>query len=100
MSRTDLLVPEGWAPRRGAVVVVLPHRDEPVPPSGRWRLIDRSPGEPGPHWWALPIDEAARTWAGKHPSRIVQGCLELKGLRVVPPGHKPRPVDKGKGGRR
>jgi hypothetical protein len=98
VSRADLLVPEGWKPARGARVSVLPHVDEPVPPAGVWRIIDRSAGDPGPHWWAQPHDDAARAWAQAHPSRIVQGCLEVKGLRLVPPGTVPRP--KSGGGRR
>lgn len=101
MSRSELLVPEGWAPRRGSAVCVLPHRDEPVPPAGVWRIIDRSPTEPGPYWWAQPHDDEARRWAARHGSRIVQGCLDVKGLRLVPPGHVPRPAEhKGRGGRR
>jgi hypothetical protein len=101
MSRAELLVPQGWAPRRGSIVEILPHRDEPVPPSGVWRIIERAPDEPGPHWWAQPHDEAARSWAARHPRRIVQGCLVVKGLRLVPPGHAPRPPErKSRGGRR
>lgn len=100
MSRTELLVPEGWKPARGARVSVLPHTDEPVPPAGVWRIIDRSAGEPGPHWWAQPVDDAARAWAAGHPARILQGCLEVKGLRCVPPGHRPRPTSTRAGGRR
>lgn len=91
-----MLVPEGWAPSRGARVTVLPHRDEPVPPAGVWRLLDRSATEPGTWWWAQPADDAARAWAARHPGRIVQTCLDVKGLLLVPPGHTPRP----KGGRR
>lgn len=60
MSRAEMLVPEGWRPTRGTRVVILPHRDEPVPPSGTWRLIDRSNGAPGAWWWAQPADDAAR----------------------------------------
>jgi hypothetical protein len=99
VSRAELLVPEGWTPRRGSLVTVLASRDEPYPPRGTWRVFDRSNGEPGPHWWALPVDDEARTWADGHPSRIVSGCLELKGARLVPPGHKPRPAER-KGARR
>lgn len=103
MSRTDLLVPDGWRPERNARVIVLPHRDEPVPPVGVWRIIDRSAGGPGPHWWAQPHDDLARAWAERHRSRIVQGCLEVIGLRLAPPGTQiPIPgVDRKRaGGRR
>lgn len=99
MSRARLLVPEDWRPTRGTRVEVLPHRDEPVPPAGVWRIIDRSAGDPGPHWWVMAVDEAAQQWAQRHPRRIVQGCLEVKGLRLVPPGYAPRPAER-KGGRR
>ena len=75
--------------------VLEAHRDEPVPPAGVWRLIDRSATTPGTWWWAQPADDAARAWAARHPGRIVQSCLDVPGLRLVPPGYKPRP----KGGR-
>lgn len=101
MSRAELLVPEGWAPRRGSVVELLPNRDEPVPPAGAWRIIDRSNTQPGPWWWAQPHDDEARHWAARHSSRIVQGCLDVKGLSCVPPGHVARPPErKSRGGRR
>jgi hypothetical protein len=98
VSRAELLVPEGWQPTRGARVAILPTRDEPAIP-GAWRLIDRSNGGPGPHWWAQPADDDARAWAQRHPARIVQGCLDVKGLRCVPPGTTPRPSS-SRGGRR
>ena len=99
MSRADLLVPEGWKPARGARVTVLASRDEPYPPRGVWRIIDRSSSGPGAWWWAVPVDDEARAWADAHPARIVSRCIDLNGLRLVPPGHKPRPVER-KGGRR
>ena len=86
MSRAEQLIPDGWRPARNVRVIVQPHRDEPVPPAGVWRIIDRSAGEPGPHWWIQPHDDTAREWAQQHPARIVQGCLEAKGLRLSPPG--------------
>ena len=85
MNRADLLVPEGWKPDRNVRVRVLPSADEPAPPAGVWRIVDRSAGEPGPWWWAQPIDDRAREWAAEHPTRIVSGCLDVKGLRLVPP---------------
>jgi hypothetical protein len=99
VSRAELLVPEGWRPRINARVSVLATADEPAIP-GAWRLLDRSPGGPGPHWWAQPADDAARAWAQRNPGRIVQGCLEVKGLRCVPPGTRPRPSSTRAGGRR
>jgi len=87
VSRADLLVPEGWSPARNVRVIVMPHPvEEPRPPAGVWRIIDRSAGEPGPHWWLQPHDDIARRWAEVHPDRIVQGCVEAKGLRLAPPG--------------
>lgn len=85
MSRAELLVPEGWKPDRNVRVRVLPHADERTPPAGVWRIVDRSAGGPGPHWWAQPVDDAARAWGAGHPSRLVSGCLEVKGLRCAPP---------------
>ena len=53
-----------------------------------------------PHWWAQPITDAAREWAARHPSRIVQGCLEVKGLRCAPPETQLPIPGVTKGGRR
>lgn len=86
MSRADQLIPEGWSPGRNMRVMVQPATDEPVPPAGVWRILDRSPGGPGPHWWLMPHDDAARGWLAAHLSRAVQGCTEVKGLRLAPPG--------------
>jgi len=86
MSRADLLIPDGWKPGRNVRVTLLPNADDPLPAAGVWRIVDRSAGEPGPHWWAQPHDDAARAWAQRHPGRMVQGCLEVKGLRCAPPG--------------
>jgi hypothetical protein len=86
VNRTELLLPHGWKPARNVRVEILPHHDEPVPPAGVWRIVDRSGGAPGPHWWAQPVDERAQRWAAGHAPRIVSGCLEIKGLRCVPPG--------------
>lgn len=84
-GRAELLIPEGWKPARNVRVRVLAHRDDNAPPAGVWRIVDRSNGDPGPHWWAQPIDETARRWAEQHPGRITSGCVEVKGLRCVPP---------------
>ena len=99
MSRADLLVPEGWRPKINARVSILATADEPAIP-GTWRLIDRSNGSPGPWWWAQPIDDDARAWLEANPGRRVQGCLDIKGLRCVPPGTTPRPTSSRTGARR
>jgi len=85
MSRAELLIPEGWKPDRNVRVIVIPSRDEPVPPAGVWRIVDRSAGGPGPHWWAQPITDPARKWLERHPDRAISGCLEVKGLLCAPP---------------
>lgn len=89
MSRAELLVPEGWAPRIGSTVAILPHRDDPVPAPGAWRVVDRAP-EPS-HWWITPVDDLARSWADAHPQRVTSRCLAMPSRRLVPPGHRPRP---------
>lgn len=86
MSRAELLVPEGWAPRRGAHVSILATKDAPAIP-GRWYLFERAPGG----WWAQPNDDSARVWAKRNPNAVTMGCLEVAGRRLVPHGHKPRP---------
>lgn len=59
------LVPEGWAPRPGAHVRILPDPkaapDVPPPPPGVWWVVDRAP-EPT-HWWVMPKDAEAKAWA-------------------------------------
>lgn len=59
------LRPEGWAPKAGSRVVILPATgaaaDEPPPPSGVWVVIDRAP-EPT-CWWVMPQDGDAKVWA-------------------------------------
>lgn len=99
MSRAELLLPDGWRPARNMRVRILPHPDEPQPPAGVWRLLDRSNGFPGPHWWAMPHDDAAHWWVEQHPSRIVSGCLEVKGLRCAPPAVQLE-IPGSRGGRR
>lgn len=93
-----MLVPDGWAPRRGSRVIVHPTRDDPDPPAGRWHLFEKSPDGPG-WWWAQPVDDESRAWAARHPRKLTSGCLSVAGNRLTPPGHKPRPVER-KGGRR
>ncbi len=95
-GRAELLVPEGWAPRIGSRVTILPHRDDPVPAPGVWRVIDRAPEASS--WWLTPVDDKARDWAAAHPARVVSRCLSIAGRRLVPPGHKPRPKQSHPGG--
>jgi hypothetical protein len=86
-GRRDLPIPEGWRPGRNMRVEVHPHEKfDPHPPAGVWRIVDRSPGSPGPHWWMQPHDDVARRWAERNPARIISGCVEVKGLLIVPPG--------------
>lgn len=83
MSRAELLVPEGWKPKPGARVRVLPSKDVPHPPSGVWRVIDRGPSTNG--WWLMPVDQAAKDWAAHWPNAITQGCIEIAGRLLAPP---------------
>jgi len=59
------LRPEGWAPKRGGRVVILPATntapDDPPPPPGVWVVIDRAP-EPR-CWWLMPHDGESKVWA-------------------------------------
>lgn len=89
MSRAELLLPAGWAPRAGRLVELIDAPDSPAPP-GRWRILDAAPGG----WWIQPADDAARAWAAGHPQQMLQGCLtSLDGRqgcperRMVPPGY-------------
>lgn len=88
-TRAELLVPEGWAPRRGSVVGILKTKDEPAVP-GRWYLFERSPHGAG-EWWAMPRDDDARAWAKRNPNAMTQGSMSVSGRRLVPFGHAPRP---------
>jgi len=58
------LRPEGWAPKAGSRVVILPEAkaaaDAPPPPPGVWWVVDRAP-ESG-CWWLMPDDGEARVW--------------------------------------
>ncbi len=84
MSRAELLVPEGWKPKPGARVAVLPSKEVPSPPAGLWRVLDRGPSATG--WWLMPADDKARDWAAKWPNAVTQGCVEAPGCLLVPPG--------------
>jgi hypothetical protein len=59
------LRPEGWAPKPGSRVVLLPATnpapDAPPPPPGVWVVIDRAP-EPR-CWWLMPHDGESKAWS-------------------------------------
>jgi len=59
------LLPEGWAPRPGGHVRILPDAkaaaDAPPPPPGIWWVVDRAPD--ATHWWVMPHDGEAKVWA-------------------------------------
>jgi hypothetical protein len=59
------LRPEGWSPKPGSRVVVLPETkaaaDVPPPPPGVWVVIDRAPEATA--WWVQPADGESRAWA-------------------------------------
>jgi hypothetical protein len=67
---TPVLRPEGWTPRPGSRVRILPDpkaaADEPLPPAGVWYVIDRAP-EPT-HWWLWAHDDEAKAWTAASPS--------------------------------
>jgi hypothetical protein len=89
-TRSSMLVPEDWNPRRGNRVSLLPTKDDPRPAPGVWFVLDRAPDGR----WLQPHDEAARTWADKHAQLLTQRCLQLPGRRLVPPGYVPRPPER------
>lgn len=92
MSRADQLLPDGWKPGRHSVVHIEPTKDEPSPPHGLWRCVDRAPGTA--MWWLLPVDDAARTWAARWPGQVTTGCISRKAGTMTPKGYrKPRPSD-------
>jgi hypothetical protein len=89
-TRNDYLLPDGWVPARGSRVVLIGTKDDPEPPPGVYRLIEKAPLG----WWAQPTDDVARAWATEHPGAVVQGCLQVPGRRLVPPGSKRRVSDR------
>lgn len=82
-----LLIPEGWAPRPGARVRILPNPkaapDEPPPPAGVWWVIDRAPG--ATEWWVLPHDDTARAWSSARPPHPTFGRALALGYRRLTP---------------
>lgn len=83
-ARTELLIPDGWKPRPGSRVTVLPSKDVPSPPTGLWRVLDRGPSPSG--WWLMPADDKAREWAAHWPNAMTQACIDIAGRLLVPPG--------------
>lgn len=81
-GRGQLLIPEGWRPGIGVRVAILATKDDPQPPHGVWRCLDRAPQG----WWLTPADERSRTWAQRWPNMLTQGCVAVAGTRLVPPG--------------
>jgi hypothetical protein len=84
---TPVLRPEGWTPRPGSRVRILPDpkaaADEPLPPAGVWYVIDRAP-EPT-HWWLWAHDDEAKAWTAASPSNArLARCLSLPSRRLVP----------------
>lgn len=65
MTIDPKLRPEGWAPRYGSSVVLLPETnpaaDAAEPPPGRWTVLDRAPE--ATQWWIWPADGEAKAWA-------------------------------------
>lgn len=80
------LIPDDWAPARGAHVTLLPAPDSAAPP-GVWRILDRAPDG----WWIQPADAAARGWAAGNATQLLQGCLVLDG-RVGVAGRRMLPA--------
>lgn len=83
-ARAELLIPDGWRPKPGTRVSVRSSKDVPHPPGGVWRVIDRGPSPSG--WWLQPADDKAREWAKHWPHQLTQGCVEMSGRLLVPPG--------------
>jgi hypothetical protein len=84
------LRPEGWAPKPGSRVVILPATqaaaDEPPPPPGIWHVIDRAPE--ATCWWVMPDDGDAKVWADD-PAR---GAHRDAGRLARSAGQLPAPV--------
>jgi hypothetical protein len=75
-----------WRPTIGARVRVTPRPkapdDEPPPPLGVWRILDRAP-ERGT-WWLQAADSEARLWLAAHPKQNQSGCIVAEGTRLKP----------------
>jgi len=86
-GRTALLIPDGWAPKRGSVVEVLATKDDPTPPAGTWRVFEQAPGTGT--WWLTPTSDEARAWGKRWPNRVTSACVAVSGLQLVPKGYRP-----------
>ena len=85
------LRPDGWAPKAGSRVVLLPAAqaapDDPPPPPGVWVVIDRAP-EPR-CWWVQPDDGESRVWAvvareGRKAMPAGWPAQQVSSLRMFP----------------
>lgn len=85
-TRSELLIPDGWKPQSGTRVEVMPAKEGAPPPGGVWRVIDRGPSPSG--WWLMPASDKARDWARRWPNAMTQGCIEVSGRLLVPPGRQ------------
>lgn len=76
-----------WRPTPGAVVRFTPNHDrpddEPAPPPGTWKIIDRNDRGPQ-HWWVLALDDTARAWAEAHPGLVISRCVDAHGRDLSP----------------
>jgi hypothetical protein len=84
---STVLRPEGWAPRPGARVRILPDPkaapDVPPPPAGVWYVVDRAPEST--HWWLWPSDPEAKAWASASPSNaVLSKNLSMPSRRLLP----------------
>jgi hypothetical protein len=81
------LVPDGWAPRPGGHVRLLPDPkaapDVPPPPPGVWWVVDRAPE--ATHWWVYPWDAEAKVWAGlTEVNRRIARSLSMPSRLLTP----------------
>ncbi len=76
-----------WRPRAGSIVRFADRddrpADEPAPPPGTWKIIDRNDRGPQ-HWWVLALDDTAREWAAAHPGEVISRCVDAHGASLAP----------------
>lgn len=87
MTEDRRLLPEGWKPRPGAHVRLLPNPkaapDEPPPPVGVWWVVDRAPFPRC--WWVQPYDDEAWAWANaSEVNRRATRSMALPYTRLTP----------------
>lgn len=98
MSARSPLIPEGWKVKAGAVVVVEPSKDDPAPPTGVWKVLDKAPGVNA--WWLMALDDVAKEWAARRPDQATSGCVNRPSRVLVPRGYRrARPADLQEPGR-